>query len=122
MEWDLIQWVTMVVGPAIGWLAARITRRVDSQKQLLDALDRQNKDIVKLYTEMGIIRRAVERRNQCRYINVCPVDYALRKSPVVDRKLHADSRQYCVDENSDSETYDGSSVTGRPPPEFKGFK
>lgn len=109
----------MVVGPAIGWLAARITRRVDSQKQLLDALDRQNKDIVKLYREMGIIRRAVESRNLCRYIKVCPVDYALRKAPTIDRKLHTNHRQYSPDEDVDDETCDDFTTTGRPPPEFK---
>ncbi len=110
----------MVVGPAIGWLTARITRRVDSQKQLLDALDLQNKDIVKLYREIGIIRRAIERRNQCRYIKACPVDQALRELLTVNRQLHTNDQPDYADDDTCNETNDELSITSRPPPEFKG--
>lgn len=118
MDWlDIIQWATPVFGGIVGWWVARINRRVDSQKQLLDALDRQNEDLAKVYEEMGYIRRAVERRNTCRYLPVCPVDVELRRYKTVYRQQKPHPRQYKGEGNHHTDPDDSSTVTGRPPPE-----
>lgn len=118
MDWfDLIQWAAPVVGGVVGWWVARINRRVDSQKQLLDTLDRQANDIAGLYEEMGFIRRAVEKRNACRYLPVCPVDVELRKQKRNYRQPQPHNRQRNGPDSYNIENPDGTPDASRPPPE-----
>lgn len=108
----------MVVGPAIGWIAARITRRTDSQKQLLDTLERQADDIAELYENMGYVLRALNKRNVCRYIAVCPVDAELRKVKRGQANRKPRNRQYNGPDDYESTGVECTPDTGRPPPEL----
>lgn len=117
MDWDLIQWATMIVGPAVGWLAARITRRVDSQKQLLETIERQGNSIAELYERQGYTDRILAARNSCRYIALCPIDAELWRLKAINRQPQPHNRQRNGPDSYNIENPDGTPDAGRPPPE-----
>lgn len=123
MWMDLLQWAlpSGFIGALITWMANRGKRETDSLERLLDALNRQSDDISNLYKELGYIRRAVEKRNACRYLAMCPVDVELRKTKGFNQQSHSPrERQREGDGNYNSEAIDGTVIAGKPPPGFEG--
>jgi hypothetical protein len=113
---DLMQWLTPVIGGVVGWLASRINRRMDSQKQLLDTLERQSNDIAELYQKMGFVLRAIEKRNVCRYFSICPVDAELQRTQK-DHQRKAGIDGQCEGEDCEEDgDSDRSLFPYRPPP------
>lgn len=106
------------VGTMTTWFVTRNRRRVDDTENLLDTLKRQSDDISNLYRELGAIRRAIEKRNFCRYLPVCPVDVELRRAKgyKVNNPVQRE-RQRDGTGNYNLEACDGTTISGIPPPE-----
>lgn len=112
------------LGSFATWLVNRKQRRIDTgnaanaaYEKLLDTLNRQSDDISNLYKELGYIRRAVEKRNICRYLAACPVDVELRRAKnYYPGSPRAANGQREGAGNYNGEACDGSTITGIPPP------
>lgn len=106
------------------WLVNRRQRKIETgnaaneaYEKLLDLLNRQGDDIIKLYEKVGHIQRAIEKRNGCHYLSVCPVDRELRRAKGYQpgNPPTANGQRDGAD-NYNGEACDGSTITGIPPP------
>ncbi|MEG2555530.1 MAG: hypothetical protein RSA53_05490 [Odoribacter sp.] len=131
MDWmALVQWglPSGFVCALVSWFAGRKRSKIednrsanDAYENLLDTLNRQSDDIQKLYNELGYIRRAIEKRNVCRYLANCPVDVELRRA----KGYHANNpkprdRQREGADHYNCDSGEGSRVSGIPPPNGEG--
>ncbi|WP_146216400.1 hypothetical protein [Sanguibacteroides justesenii] len=124
---DILQWaLPSGLAGAITWIVNKRQREIQSDKAINEAyenlsttLKNQSDDIKNLYRELGLVRRAVERRNICRYYAICPVDAELRGQKG-SKGIQASVNGQRDRENGDNPgTRDSSPGTSRPPPRYQ---
>lgn len=108
------------IGAVVTWLVNRRKLQTESTKttyeNLMEIIQNQSNDINKVYKELALFRRAVESRNNCKYLLRCPVDHVLHGAKK-DVNKQTRRERYDNHEGSDEDgVAEGTIISGIPPP------